>query len=301
MNFFEKKIPDFITGKKNTTRQVVFTAVFALVFINLYSPFGVDTWFDVTEPQLFLYSSLVILTGLLIIALSRVIMHLSTRKKGISNGTYILWIAAEIFSLALVYLILQQVFISKSPDLIDSFRRILKITTLVLLFPYTLSYLYFSWLEKNKKLFELEGSRFSENTQQLSQIQQLQQVEQMQHLPHMLPFRDERGELRFSLHLKDLLYLAAADNYVSIHYIDRGKEATYLIRNSLKNLEENFSGTNIIRCHRSYMVNFDKVKIVRRERDGLVLELDMKEKEALPISATYVDKVLKLFSKYPES
>jgi hypothetical protein len=280
---------------------VLFTAVFALVFINLYSPFGVDSWYDVTEPQLFLYSSLVILTGLLIIALSRIIMHLSTRKRGINNGTYILWIAAEIVSLAVVYLILQQVFISESTDLLDSFRKVLKITALVLLFPYTLSYLYFSWLEKNKKLSELEKRRFSEEAQQLSQVQKMEQIKHMQQLPQMLPFRDERGELRFSLQLNDLLYLEAADNYVSIHYVDRGKEATYLIRNSLKNMEENFSGTNIVRCHRSYMVNFDKVKIIRRERDGLVLELDMKEKGVLPISATYVDDVMRLFSKYSGS
>ena len=83
--------------------HVIFTAVFALVFINLYSPFGINTWYNLTRPQLFFYSSLVILTGMLIIALSRIIMHQVSRKRPISHGTYILWIAAEIVSLALVH------------------------------------------------------------------------------------------------------------------------------------------------------------------------------------------------------
>ena len=47
----------------------------------------------------------------------------------------------------------------------------------------------------------------------------------------MIPFRDEKGELRFSVKSKDVLYMEAADNYVSIHYIDRGKDASYMVRN----------------------------------------------------------------------
>ena len=112
MTFFEREIPDFLTDRKNTIRQIVFTAVFALIFINLYSPFGVNTWYNVTTPQLFFYSSLVILTGLLVIALSRIIMLRVVRKRKLTTGGYIVWIALEIVSLAIVYLILRMIFIS---------------------------------------------------------------------------------------------------------------------------------------------------------------------------------------------
>ena len=72
-----------------------------------------------------------------------------------------------------------------------------------------------------------------------------------------------------------------------------------MIRNTLKSLEENLENKNIIRYHRSYIVNFHKVAIVRKERDGLVLELDLPGKNALPISRTYVNAVMKVFSAYP--
>jgi DNA-binding LytR/AlgR family response regulator len=282
MSFFERKIPDYLTKKKNTTRQILFTVVFALVFINLYSPFGVDKWYDVNKTQTFFYSSLVILTGLLIIAISRIILYQVARNKSMNNGSYIIWIAAEIISLSVVYLILQRVFISTEEELITDFKSSLKVTSLVLLLPYTISYLYFSWLENNSKLEELSVSRSN----------------QAPVLPTMMPFHDEKGELRFSLKSDDLLYLEAADNYVYIHYLDQDKPAKYMIRNSLKNMEEVLRKWNVVRCHRSYIVNFERVKIVRREKDGLVLELDMPKRQYLPISRTYVDGVMKLFSRY---
>lgn len=279
---FEHKIPDFLTDRRNTIRQVLFTAVFALVFINLYRPFGVDTWQHVTRAKLFFSSSLVILAGMLVIAISRIIMLRVSKNKSLTMGGYIGWIAAEIVSMAIVYVILQQVFITNVEDIFEAFKESLKITALVLLFPYTITILYFSWQEKNRKIVELINSNNRKNHQG----------------PMMVPFRDEKGSLRFSLKKNDLLYLEAADNYVIIHYLDNGKDSNYMIRNSLKNMEEELMPQAILRCHRSYMVNFDRVKIVRKEKDGLVLELEGAKRLTLPISQSYVDKVMKMFSDY---
>ena len=280
MTFFETKIPDFLTDKRNTTRQLIFTSLFALVFINLYAPFGVNTWFDLTEPQLFFYSSLVILAGLLIIAISRIIMYQLTRKKRLNNGNYVLWITAEIISLSAVYVVLQNFIIAPSDDILASYKESLKITTLVLLLPYTISYLYLAWMEKNRKIEQLSRKRDIEKPV----------------LPQMLPFRDEKGELRFSVKPEELMYLEASDNYVIIHYLDGKSHEKFMIRNSLKNIEIQMKDMGIIRCHRSYMVNFSRVKIIRKERDGLVLEIDAPGKQSLPISGTYVKEVLRTFS-----
>ena len=66
----------------------------------------------------------------------------------------------------------------------------------------------------------------------------------------------------------------------------------------MKNMEEIFTGTDIIRCHRSYMVNFEKVKVIRKDHDGLKLELDNPSVIEIPVSKTYVDKVMQTFSKF---
>jgi hypothetical protein len=96
MTFWEKPLPGYLTEKGNMFKHVIFTAIFALVFINMYAPFGVETWYNVTKTQLLIYSSLVILSGVLFIAISRDIMFFVSRLKALTNGQYASWIAIEI-------------------------------------------------------------------------------------------------------------------------------------------------------------------------------------------------------------
>jgi DNA-binding LytR/AlgR family response regulator len=65
-------------------------------------------------------------------------------------------------------------------------------------------------------------------------------------------------------------------------------------------MEAIFNGSEIIRCHRSYMVNFDKVKVIRKDKDGLTLELDIPAGIDIPVTKTYVEQVMKTFSKYSQ-
>jgi DNA-binding LytR/AlgR family response regulator len=80
--------------------------------------------------------------------------------------------------------------------------------------------------------------------------------------------------------------------------LNKGKVSKYLLRLTLKKIEENFFGTEIIRCHRSYIVNFEKVKVIRKDRDGLKLEFDNPLVSDIPVSKTYVNGVMQTFSKY---
>lgn len=280
MNIFENKIPSYLTDKKNTIRQVLFTSLFALVFINLYSPFGVGTWNKLTQIHAFAYSSGVILAGLLVIAISRFIMYRYTRKREISNIAYAAWIGLEILSLSIVYVILQHFIISPVDNVIFALKDSLKKTSLVLLLPYLISILYLSYVANSATIEKLLKGNKAEKPLP----------------PSMIPFKDEKGELRFSVKKDELLYLEAADNYVIIYYIDGKEVQKFMIRSSLKRMEEELKKIGVIRCHRSFCVNFDRVKIVRKESDGLVLELDSPIKKSLPISQTYVEQVMAMFS-----
>ena len=260
MLIWETLIPEYLTRKQNIIRTVLFTAVFAIAFINFYSPFGVNIWYDIsTKIQLFLYSSLIILTGVLVIVISRII------------------------SMAAFYAVFVKFILKDERYFTEIFKVSIKNTSLVLLLPYSILSLYFSWLFKSKQLEELSyKDKIADSSKK------------------MIPFYDEKGTLRFSILLEDILYLEAADNYVTIYYIDNDKITKYLIRNSLKNLEQRLQPRNIMRCHRSYMVNFEKVKIMRKEKGGLFLELDTDYKFSLPVSRTYVARVIEAFSEYTE-
>ena len=78
----------------------------------------------------------------------------------------------------------------------------------------------------------------------------------------------------------------------------KGVLTKFMLRNSLKSIEESLAETNVLRCHRSYMVNFDQVKVIRREKDGIYLELGSRESPGYPNIKTYSEKVTHWFMTY---
>ncbi len=279
MLIWEKNIPSYLTGKRNILRFVLFTAVFALIFINIYAPFGVETWYNVTELELFFYSSLVILLGMLVIVISRIIMLQFSRKGGLRFGQYALWIFGEIVSMALAYTLIQKFLLNGAADFLAAFKKSVQTTALVILLPYAILWLYLSLQEKNR------------------QLEKLIQKPGKEAIPFgMIPFHDEKNILRISIKSEDLLYLESADNYVYIYYLDHNKVAKYMVRNSLKKFEPELEKMGLLRCHRSFMVNFEKVKLIKKEKEGLNLELDLDEKLSLPVSKTYIDMIIRKFS-----
>jgi hypothetical protein len=278
---FQKPIPSYLNEKQNIVRLILFTSLFALVFINIYSPFGADRWFNVTRLQFFTYSSLIILTGVLVVVISRVIMYQVSKRHTILIWHYLLWIFAEVLSMSLSYAIFEKFLLGDERLFTDLVKNSSRNTALVLLLPYSVSWLYFSWRDKKEQIERLaEGQALPTGAR------------------NMIPFYDEKGILKFSVKKENLFYLESAENYVSICYINKDKVAKYMLRDTLKKIEETFSGTEIVRCHRSYMVNFEKVKVIRRDRDGLKLGFDNPLVMDIPVSRTYINPVMETFSKY---
>jgi hypothetical protein len=288
MLLWEKEIPEYFTDRRNIVSFVLFTAIFALVFINIYAPFGVDNWLNVTDFQLFFYSSIVILIGMLVIALSRLLMYLLSRKKSIRFGEYALWIFGEILSMAFVYTLIQRFFLHGQKDFMEIMRNTVRITAFIILLPYAIYWLYLSFKEKYNLLEKLSLTR-TENNENTNERKNAVNWS-------MIPFRDEKGILRFSVKQEDLLYLEAADNYVLIYYLDGDKQLKYMIRTTLKRIEQEFPAKNLVRCHRSYMINIDHVRTIRKEKEGLIINFESPVNITVPISKTYLDVFIRKLS-----
>lgn len=288
MLLWEKEIPEYFTDRRNIVSFVLFTAIFALIFINIYAPFGVDRWLNVTDFQLFFYSSIVILIGMLVIVISRLLMYLISRKKSIRYGEYVLWIIGEILSMALVYALIQRFFLQGQKDFMVIMRNTVRITAFIILLPYAIFWLYLSFKEKYVLLEKISMGR-NENPEGMIGKNQPGTWS-------MIPFRDEKGILRFSVKREDLLYLEAADNYILIHYLDGDKQLKYMIRTTLKRIEQEFSAKNLVRCHRSFIINIDHVRTIRKEREGLIINFESPVNITVPISKTYLDAFIRKLS-----
>ncbi|MDP3397765.1 MAG: LytTR family DNA-binding domain-containing protein [Bacteroidales bacterium] len=271
------QIPEYINKKKNIVRLVGFTALFALVFINIYKPFSSSGWYKVSEFMFFVYSSIIILTGVLVVVISRLIMYFYSKRHKISYWKYGIWVFIEIFLMSCFYTF-YTLLLNTDRDIMEIFEGSLKNTTLVLLLPYIVLWFYFGWRDSVEKLAVIE------NPDEMTFL-----------LPGSIAFTDEKGVLRLSLSGSDLLYIESSDNYVLIHYTVNEKIKRYLLRNTLKNLEKELENTMVTRCHRSFLVNLERAKVIRRDRDGLYIELDAPGSEDIAVSKSYQKKVSEKF------
>ena len=90
----------------------------------------------------------------------------------------------------------------------------------------------------------------------------------------------------------DIEYLEAARNYVTVSTGDR----EYLVRNTLARLEEQLAPGQIVRTHRSYLVNIDKIEEIRTTDTG-GYEIHLQSGKTVPLSRGYRDKFRSLFEE----
>ncbi|HBG41316.1 MAG TPA: LytTR family transcriptional regulator [Porphyromonadaceae bacterium] len=278
-------IPAFLYQKDNTVKMIVFTALFALLFINIFQPFGSRSWYpNISDISYFAFSSLIILIGMLVVVISRIIMAVYSKKHGITYWQFAAWVLVEILAMALFYALFAR-FVPKDggeKDFINIFRGSAINTGLILLLPYSISWLYFSWKDNNAKLQTFKRDEANELRAK-----------------SLIAFPDEKGDMKISIMLENLLYIDSADNYATIHYLNKSTLSQFLIRNSLKWMDENLTAeTPLVRCHRSYMVNLDQVKVVKKTKEGIILELNTEGTPDIPVSKTYYERFMDKFMEY---
>ena len=105
-------------------------------------------------------------------------------------------------------------------------------------------------------------------------------------------FYDERHNLKLVVATASVLYIEAEENYINIHYQEGDKMRNYLIRTSMKSIEELCGTHNLLRCHRSYYLNPRHVKVLRKNREGTIFaELDTATPCEVPVTKRYYDVI----------
>jgi hypothetical protein len=284
------KVPDYLLKRKNIFLFLAFVALFSILFINIYKPFNSISWVkNVAKTVYFLFSSLIVISGIFVIMISRIVMLLLKHKMKITIVDYFIWIIVEILIMSTIYSFVAMRIYEDPIDFFDIFPNTVLYICLTLFLPYVVSWLYFALQEKNSaiaKLVEMNRYIDEENYVTLGNEKQ-----------NLIHFHDEKGTLRLSIKFSKLYYIEAADNYVNIYYENKGKISRFLLRKSLKSIEDAYKEYPLIRCHRSYIINVDKVKVLKKEKDGTYLDFDFGDINVIPVSKTYSQNIIDIFYK----
>ena len=91
----------------------------------------------------------------------------------------------------------------------------------------------------------------------------------------------------------NLTFVEAMQNYVLVHSRVHEQESRHMIRNTISNTLQqcrDLGATNIIRCHRSYLVNLEAIEAVQGNAQGLKLTLSQPCNALVPVSRSYISE-----------
>ncbi len=282
------KIPGYLLGKYQLIGTVTFSVLFAIVYLNIAIPFSDTAWFALGDSALFLMTLAYITIAIITLVVSRVLMYKSKQIIEHTYVSYILWCVIEILIICGLYtwLTIEATGVPQN-DAINIFQRALKYASIALGIPYLISGMYFAIIDKNNtiRLMNYENVVTDEPTKPDTSMQKI-------------TLFDNSGALKLSLNLENLYYIESDDNYIKVWYTDnKGEIKQYMLRCRLKTVEESFKGSGLVRCNRKYVVNINKVKVLRKESEGYVLEIDNEAIPPLPVTKTYTDTVLSHFTE----
>ena len=280
-------IPKLLTQKRIVILFFALVLLFCIFFVVVYRPIGL------LQPQGILssldyrlYSIILVLLGLVVFSVSRRSLYLVQRRIKMSLGAYFIWIGCEFFVLV-VLLTVAAWYLNENPNVswLELAGRVIIDIVALLTVPYIVTVLVFLLQQKRLEIATLTD-----------QLQESKAVGNNESRDEVIQFYDKGDKLVFVTKRSNVLYIEAADNYTIIHYLSGDKEDTLILHNSLKNIAETFSSQGMVRCHRGFLVNLENVKYLRKEKDGLVLEIASCER-LIPVSKTYAEDVVKQFAK----
>ena len=284
----DEKLPKYLLGKYQLVGTVTFSVLFAVVFLNIYIPFSETAWFRLGDSAMFTHTVVFIAMSILILICSRMLMYRSKSMYEMTYLAYIIWCILEILAISGFYTwFTTDITLHQYEDRWSLFAKALRNVSIALGLPYLISGMYFAIIDKNNtiRLMNYDNVVTDEPAKTESEKRKI-------------TLFDNNGALKLSLNLENLYYIESDDNYIKVWYTDsKGDLKQYILRCRLKTVEEDFKGSPLVRCHRKYIVNLNKVSMLRKESDGFVLDLENEVIPPISVTKTYADTVLSHFTE----
>ena len=224
--------------------------------------------------------------------------YMSKRLIRFTLPKYILWTLGEIVLIGLfhAYISLGIMHVEEHTEGLIVGKSIL-VTFIALGFPFIVTDLSFALLDAQRVL-KIARRVIQSNDNDAQNVTKNSSTEKViTENPDIINFNDYTGSLKFTVKLENIYYIKAEGNYVNVYYNNKGNISSFVLRNKIQAIEDTFAGTPLMRCHRTYIVNSNNIKLLSKLSDGYYIDFNQPGLESVPVSNTYQEKIVKRFTE----
>jgi hypothetical protein len=254
----------------------------------IYTPFSNTSWIGAGSWRQIGMSTTFYIGALLILYMSKYIIMYIQRRKNIHFWGYVAWMLSEILLLSIFYTIFTITTVKATTNpAMEVFGKALGCMILIMAIPYTIMTLYAAYKAKSEELelLQYELALATNNANAAT-------------FPSLINLHDYNGVLKLTISADSLYYMESQDNYVKIYYENQGKLLSYMLRCRTKAVEENLAETNMVRCHRSFMVNIIKINHIKKVSKLRYIVLSNPAIKPIPVSKSYFKSLVERIEKY---
>ena len=243
--------------------------LFTFVFAILYKPFGIVEVLDMKSGSWSFNITILLCITLGSMAISRMVLFFIRKRMTPGGFPYATWCLGEIIFCSLFAGLYLTLMMGGERGYFEVVGATIGQLVGITIYPYTLLYLGMQlYAERNKE--EVDSSS-------------------------LVKFHDEYGKLKLVIASEAIIFLKSEENYVQIHYTENGKNKKFVLRSSMRALEEPITSHGLVRCHRSFFINPEHIKMIRKEPSGVVVAvLNEGAYDPIPISRKYQEEITKI-------
>lgn len=283
-----KKAPRFLLESRTLVGSVVAIVLFSIIFMLIYGPYSSTSWLTLLVDQSqgtgwvnrfysVMASVLFYLVAIAFLGLSKVVLYYIGKKVQLYNGHLVSWIGGEVVLISLIYTVFTVLLNLADPNLfLPIWGRAVLVLSFIIVVPYIICLQHATNRHQSQLLDRLGMNMVNDKVEGADS--------------KLINLVDSTGKLKMSINVDSLYYVESQDNYVKIYYDSDGKLCNYMLRSTTKSIEAKF-GEWLVRCHRGYLVNKNKIRIFRNDRDGMYICLMHDNIRQIPVSKSYASNI----------
>lgn len=270
--FLNQPYPDS-DGTKTIAIGGFLAGLIVFLILVLLQPFGMS---DISRSMDVLYSLCIgIITFLIVVSYELIQKHLLKIKKDVETWTLWKWIVNTVFMIFLIaianYMFI--IFLFDQYQGIPGLMASLYSTFIIAIFPTML-------------IGSLNVIRHLKANQNVATSIALNEITHSEPKKISIPIKD--SEKTIEINPSEILYAEAMQNYVLIFLWKDGDVKKETVRNTFSNVAATLRGTSVMQCHRSYLVNSEKIESITGNAQGLKVKLKEIPNNVIPVSRKYI-------------